>query len=441
MSNLLSSICGTGILYFFLSLPFLPSIAAQDLGGIYTSADGGFSISIEGRPTSRQPVFEQFAEYTLVGDTFLWERDDETIAIQICQVHSRTSSLSRLQKAAVIDTYKKIITGGFTKYRIGTTEKPYKVLEGVGVEIRSVPPKLVSRVFFLNERLIVLSVVRSQDSGADLQLELLDSFRVLPKDQHIAVLIRENMPGPLPQEGRAASMPPDTATMGLRSEVMQIVETFQETPTSEKERAAELYFDKNGNLTKEILYAAGYPNQVRTWGWVEGGRVSRSTTINYLPNQILSSNHSRRIIDGSPGPLQVVGSSSGSIKFKPPYGLKYEFTTDSVKRVTERRVFSGNGDLSFVEKMAFTPTSIETRVTDGSGGFMSRMLEVVDKNGFTTEEKTLDSAGKPVASRYFSYELDVNSNWVTKRVFTKHQTRRSVIDKPKGIYSRLITYY
>ncbi len=441
MTNWPSCIYRAQLLCLFAILPLVYSASGQDSGDIYMSGEGGFSILIPDRPTALQPVFANVGEYALIGNRFMWESDDETIGIEICQVHSRNRSLSLLQKASVIDGYKKIIMAGFAKYRIATSERPYKFSEGVGVEIRSVPPKLVSRVFFLNERLIVLGVMRSQESGSELQLELLDSFRLLSKDQHIAVLIKENMPGPLPQQVRAAAVPSDAMAMGLRSGVMQIIETFQQTPTSEKERAAELYFDKDGNLTKEIHYVAGYPNQIRTWGWVEGARVSRSTTINYLPNQIFSPSHSRRIIDGAPGLPQIDDSSSGATNFKPLYGLRYELSTDSNRRVTERRVFSGTGVLSFVERMIYAPTSIETRTTDGSGGFMSRMIEVIDKNGFPIEEKTLDSAGKPVASRYFSYELDGSSNWVTKRVFTKNQTRRSLIDKPLGTYSRVITYY
>lgn len=387
-------------------------------------------------------MYERLGEFELMGNAFLWADDDESITIEISRVFSRTArTLSPVQKKAVIESYKRAITGEFAKHRIATSEKPYEFLGTIGVEIRSVPPKLVSRILFLNERLVVLGVMRADDSGAELQLELLDSFRLLSKEQHIAVLVRENMPEPLPQAERAVSLPPDTTAMGLRAGVMEVVESFQQTPTSDKQRSRELYFDKAGNLVKEINFQAGYPNQIRTWGWVDGARVSRSTTINYRHDQTYAPGRAPMIVDGAAGLPKIFDSLPGSAKFKPPYGLKYEFKLDEANRVTERRVSSGTGVVSYVESIAYTPNGVETRTTDGSGGFIGRVLEIVDQSGRTIEERTLDSLGKPVSSLHFSYESDANGNWVTKRVFSKQQVRRTAVNKPLGVYSRVITSY
>lgn len=443
MSHRSASTLAAAALHLFL-LPLLAaSVTAQDFGGIYTSGDGGFSIAISDEPTERQQVFEHLGPYTLMGNAFVWEDEDETIMIQVCRVFTRTSrTLTPLQKKAVIDGYKKGITGEFARHRVATVEKPYEFQGGTGVEVRSVPPKLVSRILFLNERLVVLGVIRGDDSGADLQLELLDSFRLLPKEQHIAVLIRENMPGPLPQGERTASLPPDTAAAGLRPGVSQVVETFQQAPTSEKERSKELYFDKAGNLIKEIQFLAGYPDQIRVWGWVDGARVSRSATVNYRHDQFYGPGQTPMNVGGTPGLPKIVDSLPGSVTFKPLYGLRYDLTTDQSKRVTERRVTSGAGVLSYVEKITYTANGVETRTIDGSGGFISRVVEVVDKNGLPIEEKTLDSAGRPYGTgRHFAYDFDANGNWITKRVSIKSQARRGVVDKPLGVYSRVISYH
>ncbi len=415
---------------------------SQNFGGLFTSGDGGFSILTPGEPSGRWPVFFKLGSNDLSGDAFAWRTDEEFLSIETYRVFGRGSVLSALQKKEVIESYEKSALEKTGRLGGEIVEKPYQFLGSSGIELRSVSNvRSVIRILFLNERLIVLSAAGKSDQGIEMQLELLDSFRMLSKEQHISVLIRENIPRSLPQAERPVAFPADILQLNLKGGVSDIVETFQLTATSEKQRLKEMSFDKDGNLLKEIRYAAGYPNQIRTWGWIDGKRVSNSTTINYRPDNYDDPNRLSMSVDGGSFTAEaLVDTLRGRPSTDLRYGLRYEYVLDDQKRVIERKVYSNDGSISYADRFRHSPAGIDRQVTDGTGGFIGRTFEITDSTGNVIEERMLDNSGKPYATRYFEYDLDPKGNWITKRAFSRQQVARKTTRKLIGIYSRTIKY-
>lgn len=402
-----------------LTLAFSLKLEAQDVDGIFTSGSGGFSISTPGEPTDRGPVFFKLGETQLSGDIFVWRSNDEITTIEVYRVFARGSGLSVLQKKTLIDLYKKNILEKTGRLVDKTTERPYIFLGSNGVELRSDSiAKMVVRILFLNQRLIVLSTASKNDQNFETQLEQLESFRMLSKEQHISVLLRESTPLSLPQESEDTSIPSDLSQVNVKGKVTEIFETYQASASSEKEPLKDSFLNKNGNLVREISYVGGYPNQVRVWGWIDRKRVFSSATINYSSDAHLDPNRPKMSIDGQ--------------------RLRNILRFDDSKRVIEREVH-GPTSLSYREKFTYSAASVDKQVVDGSGGFLSRTFEVVDQNGNVTEERTLDNAGRSAGIRYFEYEFDAKGNWTTKKEYVK-PIGRNLPRKLVGIYSRTIKY-
>ena len=414
------------------------SVQSQDRPSTgFISGKARFAIGLPGQPTERKDVEFLLGNYQLSGESMLWKSPDHPYTEVIyLNVFGEKDKLSVADKLKLINDYKRGVVEEFRKANLSVKESPY-IFQGVsGVEIRAVANgTLITRIFFSNLRLFCVSTT-DRGSGIDSALSLIESFRDLTKEEHVAALISENTPAELPQTPGNSKAGFDSRNDGLKGKVKSILEETEERSKARRERSGEQHYDINGNLQKEVLFINGYPTDIYAWGWIDGMRVSKDRFIDYPIAEGPNESQISVITAMEPPDMKTPEKKSDD-----RYSSRYEYKYDQTGRLIERAMYQNDGILWQTTKYRYGATTVEEVVFDGSGELNSRTVRTLDGGGNVAEESRFDNKGKLDASYTYKYEFDGVGNWIVRRTFKKQKRNGKTMVVPGWVDYRVISYY
>lgn len=423
------------LLFLMLVLTFTFFSHAQDKPTRFTSGELGIKIDLPVQPTKGEDTSFTLLDFNVWGVSIVWDEGEKQFAsMGIYRPYKRQrGNLTEIDKTKVLDEYKKTFVSDLQDRKVMTTETPYTFQGFKGVEIRGAGPmRLLTRMFFSGYKMYVISVSNAETAGFDKQIKVLDSFALLTKSETVSALKWENDPNELPQTPAGKRSLTDVQSDMLKGKVQSIVEEVQNTPTASREMSAEKYYDQAGNLTRNVTYNLGYPQEITQWGWIDGKRVSSTNVVYYDLDS-----------DGEESKYRGIGTRTGLMgqqTEESAYGAHHEYKYDDRNHVTEWKSFSPDGSLRFTYKYIYTPTGREIQELDNTGGFLKRSFEVYDKDGNMTEYRTLDFSGKVYSTVRYTYEFDPGGNWTVRRL-TSGGPGAAKTTKPGAVTYRKITYY
>lgn len=424
------------ILALNLFLLFSVHARAQSDTSRFRFGQFGFEAALPVRPSRIAEHSFSLIGYSVHGVILSWDDDPKLfVSLSIVRPFKGEPVLTVTEKANIIAAYKKSLIGEMQGRDLMTNEVPYTFGGSKGVEIRGAGfRRIVTRLFFLKNQLVAFTALTGDYPGFDEGLKLLDSFRILTKEETIEALKSENAPAELPPVPAGSQRSTDAQYLQLKGAVRAIVEERQEKSALVRELVREAYFDPAGNLTREVSYNIGYPQEITHWGWVDGKRVSSSRVIFYEPEGGPQMTAFRGL-----GPTTGMMGEAGKDQL---YGSRYEFRFDDKNRVTEQKSFGADGSLAWTKKFTYPPAGRDIQTLDNTGQFLTRFLEVQDKDGNITEIKVVDASGRAYSSVFYTYEYDATGNWITRRSqLSGSGPVKSSKRKPDAVHFRKITYY
>lgn len=416
-----------------LLLPAVVFPQVRDLK--FTSGQYGFEIDLPAGPTGGEQKYFTLPGYQVLGDYFFWDDEPKQFAaVGTYRPYANKPTLTEAEKANIIAEYKKIVLNALKEHQVMTQETTYSFGNSKGAEIRGVSTfRMIDRLFFVRNFLVELMVLSSESPGFEAQTKVLDSFRLLTKDETIAALKRENMPDELSQVSVGKRPINDLQYAGLNGSIHSIIEESQDSATSPREIAYEGYYNAAGNLTREYSYNRGYPQEITRWGWVAGKRVSSTNTIFYETEQGLTG--------AAPANSGHITGMMGQKGDDTQYGARHDFSYDAKDRVIEEKVVGPDETMHFTIKYTYSAAGREIKTLDNTAQFLKRIFEVIDQNGNVTEQRVLDFSGRPFAYNHYSYEFDAAGNWTVRRSQTLAPGRGKAGRKPGSVFYRKISYY
>lgn len=409
----------------------------QDQPDSFISGKARFEIGLPGQPTERKDIEFLLGNYQLSGESMLWKTPEHPYTEVIyLNVYGEKDKLSVADKLKLINDYKRGVVEEFRKANLAVNETPY-TFQGVnGVEIRGTANgTLVTRIFFTKLRLFCVSTT-DRGSGLDSAIRVLESFRELSREEHVAALLSENSPAELPQTPGNSKIGSDLRNDGLKGRVKSIIEDIEEASKPLRQRSNEQYFDLGGNLRKEILFINGYPTDIYVWGWIDGMRVSKDNFIDYPVAE--GPNESQITVITA---LEPPDAKMSDKKPDDRYSNRYEYKYSESGKLTERSMFQNDGTLWQTTKYRYGTNTIDETVFDESGKLNSRTVRTVDVAGNVTQEKQFDYKGSLEAVFTYKYEFDSTGNWVVRKIFKTLKRNGRISMVPSSVEYRLISYY
>ena len=424
----LISICAAFILLFPLSA------LSQRRPDRFTIGQYSFEINLPSRPTDAEPDHFTLRDFELYGEVIEWDLDDNrnaTIGIYA------PSKLGRLLIGPgtldVFTAYAEVVRAGLRKKKLAISESPYTFSGSKGIEFRGTGDiRVVTRLFFVGVRIFAITISDYESAGFDQHTKILDSFRLLTKEETIAALKWENDIPPVSQSRPAISLGNDVQATGLKGNVCSVIDEVVTPPAAAREMDRESYYDPSGNVVREITYSRGYPQEITQWGWIDGKRISSTRTIFYLPTE-------GTLFDRSSIGFGPTTGMMGAQERDKIYGMRHEYSYDDKGRLTEHKAFTNERALKWTKKFTYSAAGREILTLDNTDSFLTRFVEKFDKNGNIAEYKVLDMGGRPYGSAVrFVYEFDQGGNWIVRKSFPAGLPRAKT--KPGPTTFRTITY-
>lgn len=409
--------------------------------GEFHHGTGGFAVRPPGVDFSQTQLFHVLGPYKLFGTAATWEGDDEVrLNAAFYTVVRGTSQIKPPDKPVILKQWRSVSAEVAKSEKLSLVESPFVFDAFDGVEMHGTGQmQSLTRVFFIKDRLFVLSVLGPGDLTKRSLTMFLDSFRLLTKDERAIAMVDEFAPPLLTQERRAAVDSPDAVDLDLRGHVRRIRDRYQAaSPTANELKVQEVHFNEEGFRTKEISFNEGFPDVITTWGWIDGHRVNLQSAVNYPDREGPQASRTAIISGFQPGPF-------GASRYKDiaslarSFGNKIETELDQLRRPVVRRRYSNNGILVTVERFMYKERVREITTTDSQGGFIAHTREIFDNERNVAERQTLNDRGTAFLTEVFEYEFDQEQNWVVRRTFSKAsaKVRRKLI----GTARREILYY
>lgn len=425
--------------FFFIILPLIltSSLLGQSPGERFVSGAARFAINMPADPSERKDSNFTLLGYDMNGESIRWEKGaDSYTSVESYHVFGEKPELSELEKARIVEAYKKAALDQYKKIGLMTQEAPFELKGIKGAEIRAaLAGKMVVRIFFVNVRLFTITVSRKSAPDFGPLLDIANSFYVLDKSEYSAALISENAPKELPQAPRPPRPANDLQENGLKGKVSKVVEKEQGSSKDPAELWNEQNFDAEGDLVGTISYLAGFPHHLARWGWVDKMRVKTEASISYGfgegPNE---------------KEMTVIQSFMESPSGPPPkrderFDERHEYKYDAQNRIVEQKVFWNTGSLARTMKFEHKPNMRTSRYYDEQGEITYWSVEILDINGNVVEERSLDPNGKLESATVYQYEFDTKGNWTVRRSSEKKTVRGKTRLTAGAVHSREISYY
>lgn len=419
-------------------LVIILAIAFSDAFGqtqeFFATGEGGFRINLP-------PEFSSSKEITLVeqgmelrGTEYLWEKENEFFyQIQHMEFWTDKKFLTAAQKRAALDSFKKGLAGAAQRTGAPLTDKSFSFNGHPGTELQINYPfsKIIYRFFIVDKMFYMLGgIVFNLKNEAQIR-QVLDSFRLLNKQELIAVKVKEATPEALPQSPVAPKPKSDAEDEGLKGKVKTVTEEnlewrYRNLP-KRRQTESETLYNEQGNKIKKTTFGNNIPYDIDVYGYLDNMRVSRNGFVSIPESGVIQAS--------------VVGPPPDAAPPKPAdarYAARYEYKYENGV-LKEEIVYSNNGDLNSRVVHNRNGNKTENVYYDSDGKVSLRYTYTLDDKGNVIEEQGYDEDAKKIQYRYaYKYEtFDAQGNW-TKRVASEWKNRAFV---PNSIEYRTITYY
>jgi hypothetical protein len=320
------------------------------------------------------------------------------------------------------------------------TNKSISLKAYPGFEYRAELPNVTGlvRVFLIKKRIYSLGVmlIDEQQKYENTAIEVFNSFHILTEEEAketIRKKVAAATPMSLPQ-GPIKQLKSDAEREHIKGKVKSIIEEVQEISvdgiTKARKLSNEMYFNKNGNLVKSILYNSnGLPTDVTVYGYIDGNRVSRSRDISYETDL----------------PAAMVMSSGETTKLNKPdprYDVRYVYKYDKLGFLTDRFSYSNDGKLLTHRAYKRKGNKVEELMRSRNGALELIALITVDAEGNEIEEIHYNAPLEGWNTIYNRrYEFDDKGNWIkrTTKIYREFHGRQRF--DSIYVYYRKIEYY
>lgn len=247
--------------------------------------------------------------------------------------------------------------------------------------------------------------------------------------------MQEATPQSLPQEPIAKKLKSDAQDNNLKGKVKSVIEFTQESGKTIRERYSEEYYNKSGNLVKDISYEEGYPSSVTVWGYIDGNRVITSNFINYTEKERPPSSRMSITISAEDNALNPDAPRDKRFQMK----LTYKYNEQG--QLSEKWLYQNNGEVWTHKVYNYKGNQREDIGYDQRGSEMSQTIEILDKDGNVIERNFMDADGKVSSKNIQTYEFDSQGNWIVEKTFEQKKVKGKAVQKLLWTSYRTITYY
>ena len=426
------------LLMLILCLLLSLSALAQETDFIDVKAR--YAIKVPRRPVEEALAFT-LLKYEISGTSALW-KDDEGNYVEVRNLLATGEklTLSQTDKKAVLTSFKAGYVRDLQKAGLTVRELPYIFdgFDGVEIQATGAGGKLVSRLFFAHARFYVISATKEHAETFDSPLAILNTFRILNKEEYSAKLVEENSPRSFPQKAAIPRPASDIQQAAMKGRVKSVITEHQLPQTSTRERAREQYFNSSGDLEKEIFYSTnGYPTDVFTWGWVDGMRVSDNKFIDYEADEGPNENGITNLVMS----LDMSPNAKPVRKADERFSNRYEYSYGPSGKLLEEKTFDNTGEMSQRIVRRYGAGRNETIDYDADGSINTKTVETLDPSEHVIEEKRFDNKGKLYIWYVYKLEFDTMGNWIVRRTYEKKFSNRRPVQKQIDTEYRKIDYF
>jgi hypothetical protein len=416
------------------------SIFAQDN---FVSADGGFAIDLPKTFSSSKDYDGEYNNMFTEGKIYYWQKGENEPFYMIQYTKYSSSSftgqpkLSLKNKAAILSAFGKTFVEKADAAKSMHKESPFLFEGNTGKEwhfINSTSQSFVRSFFVKNTFYSIAGVFSSSDDDEKIK-KILNSFRLLTRQEIIDIKVKLAEPKPLPQSPVSDKPFSDAHDNNLKGKVKSIIEEYQEAPNKKREKWSEEYYNEQGNLTRQVGYGFGYPNYITVWGYIDGNRVDDENQTNI------------GFDDDPKQGMSIIQDATAEYKALPKdarYGTKYTYKYNSDGQLAEKTTYFNSGVKSLIETFIYTGNRRETTERHEypeNHKYSAKSIQIYDKNGDLIEETQYDYEGKFMSKTSYTYELDTKGNWIVQKSFDNVKVKGKTVLKPSSITYRTITYY
>lgn len=398
---------------------------------------GGFSVSVPTDIPHSQYAALTLDPYRLWGESIKWDNNDFRFTVTLLTVVKESSSVVVAgDRNIVIERSKANLLSELKASKALFNESPFIFNKFRGVEVHVTSPRpSITRMFFVNSSLYILSLSTDDLSELNEHKSILDSFRLLNKNERIIAMIEQHSPPRLSSKRPVGVFLSDATQLGLKGGVKRIRDI--EVTRTENAVIQEVHFDKEGFTLKEVGFNSGYPDVVISWGWFANSRVNIQSAINY-PFGEGPQGSRKNFVSGPVTPFPAI---FGDDKAIPKYGNRFETEFDDENRPIERKRYAYNGALIAVESFRYGSNSRGVSTTDDAGGFIGRTNERLDAQDNVIELQVLSSTGSVVDTTFYEYRFDGKGNWIERTAFKTRPFGKQGSKRKGVVHYRDIQYY
>jgi hypothetical protein len=280
-------------------------------------------------------------------------------------------------------------------------------------------------------RVLIFLATASDKLGVEDSLKLFNSVKHFSVRKIAEERMETATQKSFPQSPAIKFVQSDVEHNNLKGHVKSVKVEADDVPilvgTAERRIVSDDFYDTAGNLLKTYWFEdAGYPTSVRFYGFIDGARVSDSEELSY--DTI----------------MRLDGAAESDVKSPPPdprYEYRYEYSFDSLKRLTERKEYDNKGAVTGVYTFTYKDNLLEEKWFAVDGKLNSTKRRRVDKNGneLTYEFWWYNEKDKEVDT-YDYKKFDQFGNW-TERQVVKKITDRGLTRTRTSTEFRTIAYY
>jgi hypothetical protein len=375
----------------------------------FVSIDGEFSINLPSNVSGYRPL-ESKEGASKGGNEFSWKTPTGSFLIAFADlIISPESSKTLLETTGNLFIEKTAKMGGAL-----ISKKEITIDNNRGLEIRM---QLnggvgISRLYLVKNRLYSLVTAWKNGEDGELQLKILNSFKLIDGKAIVAKRVAEATPQALPQAPIFKKLKSDVEDDGMKGKVKSVSLSKEDLTgtwsVSGIKMSIEDFYDEKGNKIKQIFYDyKGNPNEITVYGFIDGMRVSNSGTVNYEDNPTITV------------PF-AIGAKPNSVA-KPAdtrYKTKYEYKYDENKRLKEIIRYRNNGEILRRTVFSYNGNKLEEVWLDGEEGKSTfKSIETYDNKSNLIEQIFIYPNSSSLGSKYaYTYEsFDEIGNW-TKRI-------------------------
>ena len=386
------------------------SKVSQTAPSTFLSLDGGFSVDLPIYLSAFEGI-RPIPNVSNGGSKYTWKGSAGYFTIAFVTPLNIQTDLKAYLKEADERSIAKLSKLGASV--ISRTETDVDGFPASDIKFSADGGTYLSRSINAREKYYVLTTYWKENEDGSARLKILDSFKLIDSKSILAKKLEDATPSPLPQSSVVKRAKSDVEDELLKGHVKAVIETEEYLDGTGSVagiiRTGEKYFDKNGNLVKQILYDyRGNPSGVTVYGFIDSKRVSKNgRTIDYGYN---------------PPPMMApLGSSAPKPKEQKPsderFSQSFEYNYDDKGRLVEKLSFNNRGELNRRDTHTYDGKMVTEIITDKDGKVNFKILQVYDDK-FNLIEQTYfsTSTAYPDDEKYvYTYlTFDSNGNW-TKR--------------------------